>query len=1282
MWVADFNNPKIYAYSSTTKAPDSSKDFDTLAAESNIPTGIWSDGTTMWVADFNNPKIYAYNLSTKARDSSKDFNTLDAAGNNNPTGIWSDDTTMWVADGRANKIYAYNLSSKRRHSTKEFDTLAAAGNEGAFGIWSDGTTMWVADDVDVKLYSYNVPPPSADATLNEIKVDTTAVPGFAADRTSHQYGVHHTVTQVTIAPTTTSPSATVSFSPADADTATAGHQVNLSAGSNSVTITVTAEDTTTTETYTLSVNRGVSDDFGWKASDDFDTLIAAGNEAPTGIWSDGTTVWVADHTDRKIYAYNLSTKARESEKDFDTLHDAGNDHHSGIWSNGSTMWVTDLTDDKIYAYSMSTKARDSSKDFDTLAAAGNDEPTGIWSDGTTMWVADAGDDKIYAYSRSTKARESSKDFDTLDPANNEDPTGIWSDGTTMWVADDADDKLYAYSFSTKARDSDKDFDTLDDAGNNNPSSLWSNGTTMWVADGEDDKLYSYNMDLPAPTNLRAVHATRRVTLTWDGPANTDISTFQYRVSADSGASWSPDWTNVPGGRTARTRAITGLTNGTEYTFQVRAVYTRAGQSVPGTESTVRATPQIPAPTQPSNFRATLGDTEVTLTWNNPSNSTITHYQYRVSADGGTNWTPDWTTMPDSGRSTTRFTVTGLTNDTTYTFEVRAVNAGGESGAATDTATPRDLSPPVLTTSTVSATTLELTYNETLDSNSVPNQDQYTVSVSPRPATAVETTGVSIIGNIVTLTLSPAVEDIHTVRLNYRAPSTNAVQDQAGNSAASFTSRQITNNTPGPDAPGAPTGLTATPLGPNRIDLVWTAPADEGGAALSGYRVEVSTNGSTWGDLVADTESTDTTHSHTGLELGNRRHYRVSATNRGGTSQPSNTASATTDNRPYLTFTARRIRTESLSTEVGTLRIPVYEVLIEASQPVMGIDNRWDGDALRRYISNGTLHSWGVHTTSERRGVPTHYTVWRLEVITHLPRIAGSNTITIAVPEGVVRDDLTGYLPNRLNRTQTPFRLVVDNLPSSDIKRPRARITYEPGHPADIVQDGKFRATVSFSEPVTGFEPNELRVTGATVESFTSNHSGSTYTATIKPNAPRSDETVSISISVANGVARDRAGHTNFGDSVGLLARPRPTVEIVIPKANPNPSTMSATDPAYIPESGWFFKSQSNAFEVVVKFSKPVTGFLQEELVVEGYQQADAQCLRAGGASITGWTSRDGGKEQVATITPSATGIIAISVAAGVAQDSDGYLNLGDGRHYVYMSIPGSDDEQCRITDAP
>ena len=99
------------------------------------------------------------------------------------------------------------------------------------------------------------------------------------------------------------------------------------------------------------------------------------------------------------------------------------------------------------------------------------------------------------------------------------------------------------------------------------------------------------------------------------------------------------------------------------------------------------------------------------------------------------------------------------------------------------------------------------------------------------------------------------------------------------------------------APGAPTGLTATADGPTEIDLSWTAPSDDGGTDITGYRIEVSTNGSSWSDLVANTNSTATSYSHTGLTAWSTRHYRVSAINSAGTGTASNTANATTGAAP-------------------------------------------------------------------------------------------------------------------------------------------------------------------------------------------------------------------------------------------------------------------------------------------------------------------------------------------------------------------------------------------------
>ena len=209
-------------------------------------------------------------------------------------------------------------------------------------------------------------------------------------------------------------------------------------------------------------------------------------------------MWVTDWIDIKIYAYNLTTKARDASKDFDTLDAAGNDNLRGIWSDGTTMWVVDFSDEKVYAYDMTTKARDASKDFDTP-----DHPAGIWSDGTTMWVTVQIPTKIYAYDMTTKARDAGKDFDTLRAAGNNYPRGIWSNNITMWVAEEEDEKLYAYNMASKARDADKDFNTLSAAGNGGARGIWANTNTMWASDPTDGKIYSYNMPLIAPNTPAA-----------------------------------------------------------------------------------------------------------------------------------------------------------------------------------------------------------------------------------------------------------------------------------------------------------------------------------------------------------------------------------------------------------------------------------------------------------------------------------------------------------------------------------------------------------------------------------------------------------------------------------------------------------------------------------------------------------------------------------------------------------------------------------------------------------
>ena len=82
-------------------------------------------------------------------------------------------------------------------------------------------------------------------------------------------------------------------------------------------------------------------------------------------------------------------------------------------------------------------------------------------------------------------------------------------------------------------------------------------------------------------------------------------------------------------------------------------------------------------------------------------------------------------------------------------------------------------------------------------------------------------------------------------------------------------------------PGQPTGLSASADGANEIDLAWTAPDPVALAPITGYRIEVSEDaGVNWTDVEADTESTGTTYTHTGLKPETTYHYRVTAISAG------------------------------------------------------------------------------------------------------------------------------------------------------------------------------------------------------------------------------------------------------------------------------------------------------------------------------------------------------------------------------------------------------------------
>ena len=123
------------------------------------------------------------------------------------------------------------------------------------------------------------------------------------------------------------------------------------------------------------------------------------------------------------------------------------------------------------------------------------------------------------------------------------------------------------------------------------------------------------------------------------------------------------------------------------------------------------------------------DAQVTLNWTVGADGGSAIITHRIRWKAGSGFYTGWTDIPNSAPSETNatsYTVTGLTNGTAYTFQVRAENGVGESIAphatssqvtpsATDTTAPRvtSIERNTPTTSPTNADTLtwRVTFNE-------------------------------------------------------------------------------------------------------------------------------------------------------------------------------------------------------------------------------------------------------------------------------------------------------------------------------------------------------------------------------------------------------------------------------------------------------------------------------------------------------------------------------------------------------------------------------------------
>ena len=373
----------------------------------------------------------------------------------------------------------------------------------------------------------------------------------------------------------------------------------------------------------------------------------------------------------------------------------------------------------------------------------------------------------------------------------------------------------------------------------------------------------------APTNLTVSVGNTQAALSWTAPASTGgaaITDYQIQVSVAGGA-YS---TITKSASTTTSYTATGLTNGTAYTFRVATVNSE-GASAYVTSSSV--TPQT-VPLAPTSVIGTANNAYVTVRWTAPSDSggsVITDYVVQYSSNAGSTWT----TFTDGTSTVLQTNVTGLTNGTSYIFRVAAVSAVGTGNYSTVSAAVTPVGPPgAPINALVSGGNTQMFTNWTAPSDDGGSAVTGYVLQYRRSTTSSYTT-YGTVGNVLEYTISGLTNGL---TYYFRVAAVNS----AGTGSYSTESASVVVGQV-PAAVGTPTLSAgyATSLTDTTLTLSWTAP-NSYGSRLTDYLIQYGTSSSGPWTVYAETTSTTTTATITGLNATTTYYYRVAAVSTVGT----------------------------------------------------------------------------------------------------------------------------------------------------------------------------------------------------------------------------------------------------------------------------------------------------------------------------------------------------------------------------------------------------------------
>ncbi|GAA3400149.1 S-layer homology domain-containing protein [Paenibacillus hodogayensis] len=390
---------------------------------------------------------------------------------------------------------------------------------------------------------------------------------------------------------------------------------------------------------------------------------------------------------------------------------------------------------------------------------------------------------------------------------------------------------------------------------------------------EDGGSHTPDRTPPAvPDGLRAESGDGLIALAWTANAESDLAGYRIYGREEGAQEWS---IRTDAGLSV-SHTASELTNGRAYEFAV-AAYDKSGNESAKSEL-VRATPKagnpppdVTPPAVPSELRADSGDGKVILTWEPSREDDLAGYRIYWRVSEGTAWSESDKPGRENG-----YTVTGLTNGTTYEFAVSAYDTSGNESAKSEMRreTPRngqtpDREPPAVPSglrAEPGVRKIQLSWT----ANTEADLDSYRI-YSRVMGSPIWSGGVDV-GRETTYTVLDVWHD-RTYEFAI------AACDTSGNisaKSATVSATPLSEEQPDTTPPAVPAGLAAV-AGDGRVALNWTANAE---ADLAGYRVYVRAAGaSSWG--AAQEAGKTASYTATGLSNGIAYELAVAAYDESG-----------------------------------------------------------------------------------------------------------------------------------------------------------------------------------------------------------------------------------------------------------------------------------------------------------------------------------------------------------------------------------------------------------------